>query len=134
MNPLNGDTKEHVHVEASTWASGGKMVNWFENGDSISMNFNAQEAGEYEVTATYRSGRSEGGTPNAFVWEGTNVESGNQDVYGESGATTTHTVTFTVKVTKAGKGVLTFTASSPKCGPQIDKFEFKKKQKHRHHL
>lgn len=127
MNPLNGDTKEHVHVEASTWASGGKMVNWFENGDSISMNFNAQEAGEYEVTATYRSGRSEGGTPNAFVWEGTNVESGNQDVYGESGATTTHTVTFTVKVTKAGKGVLTFTASSPKCGPQIDKFEFKKK-------
>lgn len=25
MNPLNGDTKEHVHVEASTWASGGKM-------------------------------------------------------------------------------------------------------------
>lgn len=127
MNPLNGDTKEHVHVEASTWASGGKMVNWFENGDSISMNFNAPEAGEYEVTATYRSGRSEGGTPNAFVWEGTNVESGNQDVYGESGATTTHTVTFTVKVTKAGKGVLTFTASSPKCGPQIDKFEFKKK-------
>lgn len=127
MNPLNGDTKEHVHVEASTWASGGKMVNWFENGDSISMNFNAPEAGEYEVTATYRSGRSEGGTPNAFVWEGTNVESGNQDVYGESGATTTHTVIFTVKVTKAGKGVLTFTASSPKCGPQIDKFEFKKK-------
>lgn len=36
-------------------------------GDSISMNFNAPEAGEYEVTATYRSGRSEGGTPNAFV-------------------------------------------------------------------
>ena len=68
MNPLNGDTKEHVHVEASTWASGGKMVNWFENGDSISMNFNAQEAGEYEVTATYRSGRSEGGTPNARMY------------------------------------------------------------------
>lgn len=127
MNPLNGDTATHVHVDASTWASGGKMVNWFEDGDSISMNFNAPEAGEYEVTATYRSGRSEGGTPNAFVWEGTNVESGNQDVYGEAGATTTHTVTFTVKVTKAGKGVLTFTASSPKCGPQIDKFEFKKK-------
>ncbi len=55
------------------------------------------------------------------------MESGSVDVYGESGATTTHTVTFTVKVTQAGAGVLKFTATNPKCGGQVDKFEFKKK-------
>lgn len=127
MHPLNGDTKNHVHVEDASWASGGKIANWFENGDAISMKFNAPEAGEYSVTATYRSGRTEGGTPNAFVWEGTNIESGSVDVYGEKNATTTHTVTFTVKVTKAGQGELRFTATTPKVGPQVDKFEFKKK-------
>lgn len=127
MRPLNGDTKNHVHVEDASWASGGKIANWFENGDAISMKFNAPEAGEYSVTATYRSGRTEGGTPNAFVWEGTNIESGSVDVYGEQNATTTHTVTFTVKVTKAGQGELRFTATTPKVGPQVDKFEFKKK-------
>lgn len=127
MHPLNGDTKNHVHVEDASWASGGKIANWFENGDAISMKFNAPEVGEYSVTATYRSGRTEGGTPNAFVWEGTNIESGSVDVYGEQKATTTHTVTFTVKVTKAGQGELRFTATTPKVGPQVDKFEFKKK-------
>lgn len=127
MHPLNGDTKKHVHVEDASWASGGKIANWFENGDAISMKFNAPEVGEYSVTATYRSGRTEGGTPNAFVWEGTNIESGSVDVYGEQNATTTHTVTFTVKVTKAGQGELRFTATTPKVGPQVDKFEFKKK-------
>lgn len=127
MHPLNGDTKNHVHVEDASWASGGKIANWFENGDAISMKFNAPEVGEYSVTATYRSGRTEGGTPNAFVWEGTNIESGSVDVYGEKNATTTHTVTFTVKVTKAGQGELRFTATTPKVGPQVDKFEFKKK-------
>lgn len=90
------------------------------------MNFYAPAAGDYSVTATYRSGRLKN-NPNEFTWEGTNVESGSVDVYGESGATTTHTVTFTVKVTQAGAGVLKFTATNPKCGGQVDKFEFKKK-------
>ena len=36
MHPLNGDTKNHVHVEDASWASGGKIANWFENGDAIS--------------------------------------------------------------------------------------------------
>lgn len=102
------------------------MVSWFEDGDAMYMNFYAPAAGDYSVTATYRSGRLQN-NPNEFTWEGTNVESGSVDVYGESGATTTHTVTFTVKVTQAGAGVLKFTATNPKCGGQVDKFEFKKK-------
>lgn len=121
------DTSKHIHViENKEWASGKKMVSWFENGDAMYMNFYAPAAGDYSVTATYRSGRLQN-NPNEFTWEGTNVESGSVDVYGESGATTTHTVTFTVKVTQAGAGVLKFTATNPKCGGQVDKFEFKKK-------
>lgn len=121
------DTSKHIHViENIEWASGKKMVSWFENGDAMYMNFYAPAAGDYSVTATYRSGRLKN-NPNEFTWEGTNVESGSVDVYGESGATTTHTVTFTVKVTQAGAGVLKFTATNPKCGGQVDKFEFKKK-------
>ncbi len=121
------DTSKHVHIiENTEWASGKKMVSWFEDGDAMYMNFYAPAAGDYSVTATYRSGRLQN-NPNEFTWEGTNVESGSVDVYGESGATTTHTVTFTVKVTQAGAGVLKFTATTPKCGGQVDKFEFKKK-------
>lgn len=121
------DTSKHIHViENTEWASGKKMVSWFENGDAMYMNFYAPAAGDYSVTATYRSGRLKN-NPNEFTWEGTNVESGSVDVYGEPGATTTHTVTFTVKVTQAGAGVLKFTATNPKCGGQVDKFEFKKK-------
>lgn len=127
LSPLNGDTVNHVHVVEKDWASNGKIVDYFENGDAMSIKFNAPKAGIYAVTATYRSGRKDTDTPNAFTWEGTNVESGSVDVYGESGATTTHTVTFTVKVTQAGAGVLKFTATNPKCGGQVDKFEFKKK-------
>ena len=128
LYPLNGDTEKHVHAETAEWASGGKFLNWFEAGDKISMNFDAPEAGEYEVTASYRSGCADiSTTNNAFNWEGTNVESGSVDVIGETGATTTHTVTFTIKVTQAGKGVLSFIANSSKKGPQTDKFVFKKK-------
>lgn len=123
LSPLNGDTVKHVHVVEKDWASDGKIVDYFENGDAMSIKFNAPKAGIYAVTATYRSGRKDTDTPNAFTWEGTNVESGSVDVYGESGATTTHTVTFTVKVTQAGEGVLKFTATNPKCGPQVDKFD-----------
>lgn len=123
LSPLNGDTVHHVHVVEKDWASDGKIVDYFENGDAMSIKFNAPKAGIYAVTATYRSGRKDTDTPNAFTWEGTNVESGSVDVYGESGATTTHTVTFTVKVTQAGEGVLKFTATNPKCGPQVDKFD-----------
>lgn len=123
LSPLNGDKVNHVHVVEKDWASDGKIVDYFENGDAMSIKFNAPKAGIYAVTATYRSGRKDTDTPNAFTWEGTNVESGSVDVYGESGATTTHTVTFTVKVTQAGEGVLKFTATNPKCGPQVDKFD-----------
>ena len=126
LSPLNGDTVNHVHVVEKDWASNGKIVDYFENGDAMSIKFNAPKAGIYAVTATYRSGRKDTDTPNEFTWEGTNVESGSVDVYGEDKATTTHTVTFFVKVKEAGEGVLKFTATNPKCGPQVDKFDIER--------
>ena len=113
---------DYIRIAERDWASGGKIVDWFENGNAMSIKFNAPKAGIYAVTATYRSGRKDTDTPNAFEWEGTNVESGSVDVYGEEKATTTHTVTFFVKVTKEGEGTLTFKAGE-KAGPQVDKFD-----------
>ena len=93
---------DYIRIAERDWASGGKIVDWFENGNAMSIKFNAPKAGVYAVTATYRSGRveSDSNKPNAFEWEGTNVESGSVDVYGEKDATTTHTVTFFVKIIK----------------------------------
>lgn len=129
LKPLNGDSTNHVHVVERSEASGGKVVDWFMNGDTISMNFYAPAAGQYKVKATYQSGRTEaGGNPNVFSWKGTNVESGSLDVYGEAGATQVHTAEFTINVTKKGHGTLVFEGTE-KEGPRIDKFVFSKESK-----
>lgn len=60
--------------------------------------------------------------------EGTNVESGSLDVYGEAGATQVHTAEFTINVTKKGHGTLVFEGTE-KEGPRIDKFVFSKESK-----
>lgn len=101
----------------------GTVVDWFEEGNKIRLPFYAAKAGNYKLTAHYRSGRPEGsGNPNAFNWSGTNIVSGTQDVYGENNATQDHTAELSVSVTAAGEGELIFTADS-KGGPVIDKFD-----------
>ena len=117
---------KYVRITTRDDASGGKEVNWFENGNKIKLAFDAPAAGTYQIKATYRSGRDQG-NPNAFNWGGTNVTSGSQDVYGEAAANIFHTVQFTINVTAAGPGELVFTADS-KGGPVIDKFEFSCKE------
>ena len=49
LSPLNGDTVNHVHVVEKDWASDGKIVDYFENGDAMSIKFNAPKAGIYAV-------------------------------------------------------------------------------------
>jgi alpha-L-fucosidase len=117
---------KYVRITERSDASGGKEVNWFENGNKIRLAFHAPKAGTYQVTATYRSGRSEG-SPNAFEWSGTNVTAGSLDVYGPD-ANVFKTATFDIVVTQAGEGELVFTASS-KAGPVIDKFVIECKDK-----
>ena len=80
LKPLNGDSTNHVHVVERSEASGGKVVDWFMNGDTISTNFYAPAAGQYKSEGylsewTYR-GRWKS---NVFSWKGTNVESGSLD-------------------------------------------------------
>ena len=116
---VNAETK-YVRIIENANASGNKEVNYFEEGNRISLPFYASKAGTYRVTATYRSGRGES-SPNAFEWSGTNINPGSQDVYGPD-ASVYKTVTFNIEVTQAGEGELVFTASS-KAGPVIDKFE-----------
>ena len=98
-----------------------KEVNWFENGNKIKLPFYAEKAGNYRITAYYRSGRGSS-NPNALNWSGTNVERGTQDVHGEGNANTYRTKDFTIRVTAAGAGELIFTADS-KGGPVLDKFD-----------
>lgn len=112
---------QYVRISTRESASNGKEVNYFENGNRIILPYTAAKAGEYKVTATYRSGRASN-NPNAFEWSGTNIVSGSQNVYGETNATTYHTQEFNIEVSQAGDGELVFTASS-KGGPVIDKFE-----------
>lgn len=110
------------HYVRITTKDYGTIIDWFEDGNRISLPFYAPAAGTYRVTASYRSGRSEGsGSPNAFNWSGTNVETGTLDVYGEENATTDHFAELLVRVTAAGAGELVFTADE-KGGPNIDKF------------
>ena len=116
-NPAN-----YVRITSRAQASNGKEVNWFESGNRIILPFTAEKAGTYRVTATYRSGRGES-SPNALEWSGTNIASGSQDIWGESGATNYHTEEILIEITAAGEGELIFTASA-KGGPVLDKFEF----------
>lgn len=101
----------------------GTVVDWFEDGNKITLPFYAAKTGTYRMTVSYRSGRlEESGNPNALNWGGTNVESGSLEVYGEDGAVSDHRAEFTVKVTEAGAGSLVFTADS-KGGPVLDWFK-----------
>lgn len=99
----------------------GTVVENFKSGNRIRLPFYAAKRGLYKVTVTYRSDRTEE-NPHALNWGGTNLKSGNLDVYGEAGAVENHTAEFTVKVEASGNGELVFTADG-KDSPVIDKFK-----------
>ena len=107
---------------AVTGASGGEFVNCLAFNDYIKFAYNADVAGTYEVTMTYRSGSA----ANEIKWysdpEG-NIAEGTQAV--ENPNNETDTVTFNMTVTEAGAGTLILTAPDDGKGPQIDKFDIK---------
>lgn len=113
VNPNN-----YVRIETNGSVT---EVNWFENGNKIKLPFYAEKAGNYKVTAYYRSGR-DAGRPNALNWSGTNVEDSSQDVHGDGNANNYKTQEFTINITDAGVGELIFTADG-KGGPVLDKFD-----------
>ena len=123
LDPIEGS--KYVRITTRTDASNGKEVNWFEDGNKIRLPFQAEKAGTYHVVATYRSGRAQA-SPNAFEWDGTNISSGNLDVYGPE-PNVYKTAEFDITVPEVGAGEWVFTASA-KAGPVIDKFEIEYKQ------
>ena len=61
-DPSDGQWK--MEVKEADWASGGKFVNSMNKGDTLTLYYNAPQAGEYTVTLSYRSGS----TQNGFKW------------------------------------------------------------------
>ena len=118
-------TDKYVRIDNNPGASGGKEVNWFEQGNSISLTYDAPAAGTYTFTARYRSGRLNEATANVFEWGGTNITPGNVRVYGPD-SDIFKTISFDVEITKAGPGELVFSTNID-AGPVIDKFDVSRK-------
>ena len=120
VDPKDGEW--HCGVTAKDWASGGKIVNAMNKGDTITLHYDAPQAGEYAVTVYYRSGNPQ----NGLTWaeKDEKIASGSVTAGAGDSAAATHTTTFTLNVTTAGEGSLVFTAPETNA-PQIDKFEIK---------
>lgn len=118
----NNDGTREIREGKGQWTESGVFVNWFNSGDSIVLNYDAQKAGNYEVTMRYRSGSAS----NSISWSGEHIEAGSLDRVDAdpSDNLQTRTVTFTLKVTEAGKGTLNIAAGSANA-PQIDKFDIR---------
>ena len=118
-DPSDGQWK--MEVKEADWASGGKFVNSMNKGDTLTLYYNAPQAGEYTVTLSYRSGS----TQNGFKWaeKDGKIEVG-EVTAGASSADATHTKEFKLNVKTAGEGCLVFTAFDTKA-PQLDKFDIK---------
>ena len=112
--------KYPLTVGTSDWASNKKFVNALENEDTITIPYNVEKPGTYNVKLTFRSGSTSNKlswTDDGGVFEGTtgSVEAGNAD------SNVTKTVDFTMKATKAGSGVLTLKGDEK--APQLDMFQ-----------
>lgn len=116
-----GENEQYpLKIGTGDWASNQKFVNALENGDTITIPYNVEKPGTYNVKLTFRSGSASNKlswTDNAGVFEGTtgSVEAGNSD------SKVTKTVDFALKATKAGSGVLTLKGDAK--APQLDMFE-----------
>ena len=115
VHPNDGQWK--LCVTEGAWASNGKFVNCFNQGDTLSIPYAIEKPGTYHVEATYRSGSAS----NKLVWTDANknIENG-EVVAGNPDANVTKTVSFDIKALKAGTGTLVFTGPDTK-SPQLDK-------------
>ena len=112
------DEKWKLSVADGDWASNKKFVNCLENDDTITIPYNVEKPGTYNVKLTFRSGSTSNKlswTDDAGVFENGSVVAGNAD------SKETKTVDFTLKATKAGSGVLTLKGDAK--APQLDMFE-----------
>lgn len=117
------DGSGEIREGAADWAEGGIFVNYFNNGDSIVLNYFAQKAGTYTFVMTYQSGSA----TNGISWSGDNITPGSLTLDGEGEADDSSnmspkTKTFEVEITKEGEGQLIISAGAGNA-PQVDQFE-----------
>lgn len=119
----NGDEADREIQEVEgTWAEGGIFVDWFNNGDSIVLNYFAQKAGTYTFKMTYQSGSA----ANSISWSGANITPGRltlteNEVDSDNNLEKRYK-TFEVEITQPGAGQLTIATGEGKA-PRIDQFE-----------
>ena len=109
-----------LEVVEGDWASGGKFVKGFRNGDTIRFPYTAEKTGWYYLTFTYRSGG-----PNYISWseESGKIRSGEQTVTEhDNEGSVTFTMQVTINIEEAGEGTLIL-GTDDNNGPQIDKLE-----------
>lgn len=114
---------QEIREVEGTWAEGGIFVDWFNNGDSIVLNYFAQKAGTYTFVMTYQSGSA----TNGISWSGDNIIPGSLTLDGEGEADDSSnmspkTKTFEVEITKEGEGQLIISAGAGNA-PQVDQFK-----------
>ena len=116
VNPSN-----YIRLTKDANCSNDTCINWFENGNKMYLYYNAPQAGTYEVTFRYASGRTSG-SPNKFsiAEENNKASADEQSVYGPT-ASEWKEATFDLTVTEAGPGKLIFSTTAG--GPKIDYFE-----------
>ncbi len=112
---------KEIRLTEDSSCSNGYCINWFESGNKMYMYYEAPQAGIYEVTFKYASGRTDA-NPNKFaISEADNkVNAEEQSVTGDGG-NDWQEKTFDLEVTEAGAGVITFSTEAG--GPKIDYFE-----------
>ena len=112
---------KEIRLTEDSSCSNGYCINWFESGNKMYMYYEAPQAGIYEVTFKYASGRT-ASNPNKFAISEANnkVNAEEQSVTGDGG-NDWQEKTFDLEVTEAGAGVITFSTEAG--GPKIDYFE-----------
>lgn len=115
---LDSDGQWSMGIYEASWAENGKIINCFNQQDTLTIPYHADKAGTYTATVYYRSGS----TTNKLVWAETNdrIETGEASA-GASDASVTQQVSFDITVNKPGSGTLVFTGPDGK-SPMLDRF------------
>lgn len=117
-NELASDGQWNMRKEDADWGEIGRVINCFQQGDTLTIPYRAAKAGTYDVTVYYRSGSN----TNKLVWaENSNKITAGEVSAGAADSSVTRTAAFTFTVASPGAGTLVFTGPETK-SPLIDRF------------
>lgn len=119
---------KEIRVIGESTGSNGKHVGWFENGNSMSMHYYADQPGTYTVKMTFASGRPQN-NKNNLTFAGDKLADSVTEEFMQTNSgdwgTVWQTREFDIQVNQAGAGVIHITTTNG--GPNLDKFEITRK-------